>query len=114
MSNSETVDLSDIFITEYSTVLNSNTNKVNVDDLAKKLKTNLKTGLDTSNSSLMKWRENVYGNNHAPEPEQLHFFDFVLECFEDPMLKILLASAIVSLIIGLSKDGIKTGWIEGT
>ena len=30
------------------------------------------------------------------------------------MLRILLIASIVSLIIGVAKDGLKTGWIEGT
>ena len=38
----------------------------------------------------------------------------LLKCFEDPMLVTLLIASIVSLAIGLAKDGIKTGWIEGT
>ena len=30
------------------------------------------------------------------------------------MLRVLLIASIISLAIGLLKDGIKTGWIEGT
>ena len=32
---------------------------------------------------------------------------------EDPILKILIAAAVVSLIIGISTEGIEKGWIEG-
>ena len=46
--------------------------------------------------------------------EILKKIDFIIECFEDPTLKVLLISAIVSLIIGLLKKGLKTGWIEGS
>lgn len=36
-----------------------------------------------------------------------------MECLEDKILKILLAAAVVSLIVGVLTDGIETGWIEG-
>ncbi len=62
----------------------------------------------------MNWRINTYGTNKLPPEKPLRIIDFILECFEDPTLKVLLISAIVSLIIGLLKDGIKTGWIEGS
>ena len=34
--------------------------------------------------------------------------------FRRSTLKILLKSGIISLIIGLLKEGLKTGWIEGS
>lgn len=37
-----------------------------------------------------------------------------MECFEDEMLKIITVAAIVSMIIGMIKDGPATGWIEGS
>ena len=38
----------------------------------------------------------------------------ILENFEDPINRVLLAAALVSLIIGLYKEGFPTGLIEGT
>ena len=37
-----------------------------------------------------------------------------MENFDDPINNILCVAAIVSLIIGIAKDGIHEGWIEGT
>lgn len=37
----------------------------------------------------------------------------MFEQFEDPMLQFLLIAATISLIIGIIKDGIAHGWIEG-
>ena len=83
-------------------------------DLCKLLKTDLKKGISTNNEKEMDWRIKTYGTNKPPVEKPLRFIDFILECFEDPTLKVLLISAIVSLIIGLLKEGLKTGWIEGS
>ena len=77
------------------------------------LKTHPKNGLNTSNKEDMEWRIKNFGTNQLPPEKPLRIIDFILECLEDDTLKVLLISAIVSLIIGLLKDGIKTGWIEG-
>ena len=39
--------------------------------------------------------------------------ELILENFEDDMLKILCASAVVSLVLGIATEGIKEGWLEG-
>ena len=83
-------------------------------DLCKLLKTDLKKGISTNNEKEMDWRIKTYGTNKPPVEKPLRIIDFILECFEDPTLKVLLISAIVSLIIGLLKEGLKTGWIEGS
>ena len=36
-----------------------------------------------------------------------------MENFEDDMLKILCASAVVSLVLGIATEGLKEGWLEG-
>jgi len=61
----------------------------------------------------MEWRIKTYGTNKLPPEKPLNILDFILECFEVPTLKVLLISAVVSLVIGLLKKGLKTGWIEG-
>lgn len=40
--------------------------------------------------------------------------ELILENFEDPINRVLLAAALVSLIIGLYKEGFPEGLIEGT
>ena len=39
--------------------------------------------------------------------------ELILENFEDDMLKILCASAIVSLVLGIATEGLAEGWLEG-
>ena len=40
-------------------------------------------------------------------------WELIVENFEDRILQILLIAAFVSLIIGILKDGIEHGWVEG-
>ena len=82
-------------------------------DLCELLKTNLKNGINTYDKQDMEWRIKNYGTNKLPPEKPLRIIDFILECLEDPTLKVLLTSAVVSLIIGVLKEGLKTGWIEG-
>ena len=93
---------------EYNSLIKSNENLCNL------LKTDLKKGISTTNKMEMNWRIRTYGTNKYPQEKSLRIIDFILECFEDTTLKVLLISAIISLIIGLFKDGLKTGWIEGS
>ena len=93
---------------EYKSLINSSEN------LCKILRTNLKRGISTNNKVDMEWRTKTFGTNKLPPDKPLRIIDFILECFEDPTLKVLLVSAIISLIIGLLKEGLKTGWIEGS
>ena len=117
--NDEYIDFSHIFQSNYS----SNGKQTEDDyksviqspqNLCKLLKTDLKKGITTTNKQEMSWRINTYGTNKLPPEKPLRIIDFIIECFEDPTLKVLLISAIVSLLIGLLKEGLKTGWIEGS
>ena len=38
----------------------------------------------------------------------------IVESFEDEMLRILCAAAVVSLVLGIATEGIERGWLEGT
>jgi calcium-translocating P-type ATPase len=84
------------------------------ENLCKILKTNDEKGINENEIEINKWRLEKYGNNKIPPEEKLSIINFILECFEDQTLQVLLISAIISLVIGLIKDGIKTGWIEGS
>ena len=117
--NNDYIDFSNIFQSNYS----SNGKQTEEDyktlvqspqNLCKILKTDLKKGIATLNKSEMEWRINTYGTNKLPPEKPLRIIDFILECFEDPTLKVLLISAVVSLVIGLLKEGLKSGWIEGS
>ena len=37
--------------------------------------------------------------------------ELILENFEDDMLRILCASAVVSLVLGIATEGLKEGWL---
>ena len=117
--NPECLDFSQIFQSNY----NSNGKQTeeiykslikSPQNLCQLLKTDIKKGISTKNKKEMNWRIKTYGTNKPPAEKPLRIIDFILECFEDPTLKVLLISAIVSLIIGLLKDGLTTGWIEGS
>ena len=60
----------------------------------------------------MDWRIKTFLTNKLPPDKPLRIIYFIFECFEMPTLKILLISGIISLIIGLLKEGLKTGWIR--
>ena len=117
-SSPSKIDFSPLFTPDYSSSLTTSkhiyttliTSPSNLEHL---LQTSLKTGIDTSSSSSMSWRINTYGTNHPLPEEPLSIWNIIISCFEDATLRVLLFSAVVSLIIGLFKDGIATGWIEG-
>lgn len=82
--------------------------------LAQIFRTDLVKGLDSSNKEDLAWREKKWGNNHLPPEEENSILAHIIDCFKDTTLQVLVVAAIVSLIIGIAKDGITTGWIEGT
>ena len=112
-------DSSKIFNNEYNNGSRSSENYFiqnckSVEKMCKAFRSNLDTGLDNNNKADLQWREKQWGNNHLPPEKENSILQHIIDCFEDPTLRVLLAASIVSLIIGVLKDGIKTGWIEGT
>lgn len=88
--------------------------------LAKLLKTDPIAGLTDSKEREAQRRE-VFGINELPPPDDVTFFELVKEALEDRMMQILIVSAILSLILGLTVPDPHTGkvdydhgWIEGT
>ena len=113
------IDMSKIFNNEYNTAEHASEkyfkeNLKNVEYVGQMFKTDFQNGLSTSNKADLEWREREWGNNHLPPEKENSILEHILNCFEDPMLRILLLASIVSLTIGVAKDGLKTGWIEGT
>ena len=108
-----------IFNNEYNTSAHASEkyfkdNCKSVEHIAQVFRTDLVNGLSSSNEGDLKWRERKWGNNHLPPEKENSILAHIIECFEDPTLRVLLVASIVSLIIGVAKDGIKSGWIEGT
>ena len=118
-NNGENIDMSKIFNNEYNTSEHPSQKYFeqhlkSVEYVGQLFKTDFKNGLSSSNKEDLEWREKKWGNNHLPPEQAKTIFELILECFEDFMLRVLLFASIISLAIGVAKDGIKTGWIEGT
>ena len=84
-----------------------------ITNLAAKLDTNLSSGLVTTDVVANQIRRANYGRNDPIRPPWKSIWDLIKEQFEDFMLRILTVAAIFSLIVGVIKEGIKTGWMEG-
>ena len=112
-------DMKKIFNNEYNTSEHASEKYFkehlkSVEHIGEIFKTNFEKGLNSANSVDLAWREQKWGNNKLPPEKENSILQHIIACFEDPTLRILLAASIVSLIIGVAKDGLKTGWIEGT
>lgn len=81
-----------------------------VEGLASLLHLSLETGLTSSQVIEMR---NKFGANAFPESPMEGFFSIFLSSFNDFTILVLIASAIVSLGIGVYEDP-STGWIEGS
>ena len=113
------IDMKMIFNNEYNTSAHASEkyfkqNCKSVEHLKDVFKTDFINGLSSSNKDDLEWRENKWGNNKLPPEKENSILAHIIECFEDPTLRVLLVASIVSLIIGVAKDGLTTGWIEGT
>ena len=118
-NDEENIDMSKIFNNEYNTGEHPSQKYFeqhlkSVEYVGQLFKTDFKNGLSSSNKEDLEWREKKWGNNHLPPEKAKTILELILECFEDFMLRVLLVASIISLAIGIAKDGIKTGWIEGT
>ncbi|KAL4486593.1 hypothetical protein ABPG73_003897 [Tetrahymena malaccensis] len=83
-----------------------------VDGISRKLKTSPKQGIETTKTAL-KLRIQAFGENENIVKPPKSFWELVVGCFEEEILRILCAAALVSLIIGCIKEGIAEGWIDG-
>ena len=115
----EKINMSKIFNNEYNTSEHASEkffkeHLKSVEFVGQMFKTDFQNGLSSSNKDDLAWREKEWGNNHLPPEKENSILEHILNCFEDPMLRVLLVASIISLAIGVAKDGIKTGWIEGT
>lgn len=58
-------------------------------------------------------RKEEWGDNLPIVKKAKTIVELILENFEDDMLKILCASAVVSLVLGIATEGLAEGWLEG-
>lgn len=61
----------------------------------------------------IKSRVDKYGSNEPILKDPLTLYEIIMENFEDPTMRILVAAAIVSLLLGVITEGFAKGWIEG-
>lgn len=81
--------------------------------IAEKLQTNLTTGINSFNEDTKRRRQAVFGPNTFPPPRIKTLWELIMENFDDPINRILLAAALVSIVIGLLQHGWPEGMLEG-
>jgi len=81
--------------------------------LLDKLKVDAKQGLDNNNKGDLDQRGSEFGKNDPILKKTDGIFKLIFEQFEDKVLQILSAAALVSLIIGVVQEGWAKGWLEG-
>ncbi|CAK89868.1 unnamed protein product (macronuclear) [Paramecium tetraurelia] len=77
------------------------------------LKTNFERGLKGDD---FRERELFYGSNQKPKSFSKTYYEIILQCFEDYMIRALLVASILSIIIGVltaDEDCRSLAWIEG-
>jgi len=112
IDNSVTVDdLSNFVANENLQLINERYGGVL--NLVQRLGSSAENGL-TDQEASNPGRTEVFGENKMDEIAQKSFFFFVWEAVHDKTLIILIVSAIVSIILGLTVEDPKTGWIDGT
>ena len=55
----------------------------------------------------------MYGSNHFPPPVIKTLWELIMENFNDPINVILCGAAIVSIVIGIIREGFPEGLTEG-
>jgi Ca2+-transporting ATPase len=80
------------------------------DALAEMIKTDYASGIDVSTIAD---RKKVFGENSFPPLKIKTLWMLIMENFKDTINIILLIAAIVSLVIGILKDGFPAGLING-
>ena len=117
----EQVDLKKTFIKLFSDVSEDNdidiekkqnfeTNFNSVYDLlSKHLKVKPKLGLDSNHTNDIDERKHKFGTDQFGEEEVRPFYKFILESLQDPMLRVLMMALLISLGVGILKEGLATG-----
>lgn len=79
--------------------------------LANSLRSDVKTGIEASDSDLQA-RDRAFGNNVPEQRQTKGFLELVWEELEDTTLRILILASIVSLSVGVWENP-REGWMEG-
>lgn len=88
--------------------------------VATQLRSDITCGLSAESEDEAQARRAVFGVNELPPAEEVSFMDLVWESLGDKMLQLLMVSAVVSLVLGLTVADAETGvvdyahgWMEG-
>eukprot|EP01064_Diplonema_japonicum_P030599 TRINITY_DN5241_c0_g1_i1.p1 TRINITY_DN5241_c0_g1~~TRINITY_DN5241_c0_g1_i1.p1 ORF type:complete len:1028 (+),score=329.87 TRINITY_DN5241_c0_g1_i1:23-3085(+) len=85
--------------------------------IAAAMEVDIEDGIHTSSVGK---RKEKWGENCLPPEEEIRLIDKIMEQFEDPMIKLLMAAAVISLLLNFTVPDEHTGeireggWIEGT
>ena len=80
--------------------------------LADLLRCDISRGISSNDKSDLEWRMKI-GSNEPKIREPKGLIYFIIESMEDKMLQILIVASLISLLIGVCKEGLARGWIEG-
>lgn len=80
--------------------------------IARGLNSDIKIGITGSAEDILQ-RQKDYGSNTFPPPEIKSLYEIVMENFDDPINRVLIAAAVVSAITGLIQDGFPKGLTDG-
>ncbi|XP_062084491.1 putative calcium-transporting ATPase 13, plasma membrane-type [Humulus lupulus] len=83
-----------------------------VERLVETLETDVKSGISSTNSDLLR-RKIVFGANEYRKQPVKGFLSFVYDAFKDTVIIILLVCALLSLGFGIKQHGLKDGWFDG-
>uniref|UniRef100_A0A2N9GP93 Calcium-transporting ATPase n=1 Tax=Fagus sylvatica TaxID=28930 RepID=A0A2N9GP93_FAGSY len=83
-----------------------------VDGVAYTLQTNVECGIHGDIEDIAH-RHEAFGFNTYKRPPTKSFFHFVVEAFMDLTILNLFGYAVLSLVFGIKKKGIKEGWYDG-
>ena len=79
--------------------------------LADLLRCDISRGISSNDKSDLEWRMKI-GSNEPKIREPKGLIYFIIESMEDKMLQILIVASLISLLIGVCKEGLARGWIE--
>ncbi|KAJ8760719.1 hypothetical protein K2173_017794 [Erythroxylum novogranatense] len=83
-----------------------------VAEVAASLRSDMKCGIEGTESDLV-YRRDVFGANKYSKPPSKGYFTFVLEAFKDPTIIILAVCAVLSITFGVKQHGPRDGWYDG-
>ena len=76
------------------------------------LNVHAQSGIDTNDVNDIKLRKEKFGQYKKGVIHQYSFWQFIKAALNDDLLIDLLEGSVISLIIGVFKDGLSHGWVD--